>query len=90
MNSKKPVFRMDLATRKVYPKEELFRLVVVQGGSLLLDREGSLPGRGVYVLKDGSSVAKVFRKGMLKRYCKDDDVLSRLEKELQDAAGKTD
>lgn len=89
MNSKKPVFRMDLATRKVYPKEELFRLVI-QGGRLLLDREGNLPGRGVYVLKDGNSVTKVFRKGMLKRYCKDDDVLSCLEKELQDAAGKTD
>lgn len=88
MNSKKPIVRMDLATRKTYPREELFRLVV-QGGKILLDKDGNLPGRGIYVLKDGNSIAKIFRKGMLKRYCRDDEILSHLEKELQDAAGKT-
>lgn len=73
---------MDLLTRKIYPKAELFRLVK-QDGKLCYDKKGDLPGRGIYLHKDRETLEKVFKKGLLKRYCPKED-LSLLERELTD------
>lgn len=43
--------RMDIATRKVYPKDELIRFVV-SSGKILLREHG---GRGYYLHKNGDT-----------------------------------
>lgn len=84
MNSKKPIFRMDLLTRKSYPKQELLRLVF-SDGKLIYDKDGNLPKRGIYIHKDSQTIEKVFQKGLLKRFVKDQDLLLALERELKNA-----
>ncbi len=81
MNPKPSVNRMDILSRKSYPREELFRLVK-QEGKLILDLEGSLPGRGVYVCKDAETLEKVFQKGLLRKYANKEDLIV-LESELK-------
>ena len=68
---------MDLVSRKSYPKEKLFRLVV-KDGSLVLDMDGSLPGRGIYILRDKKTVETFFKRKMYFRFCKTTDTDSLL------------
>ncbi|MCI1735632.1 MAG: DUF448 domain-containing protein [Bacilli bacterium] len=82
-----PVKRMDVFTRRIYPKDELFRLVY-QNGTLVWDSSYSLPGRGIYVSKDGQSLDLVLKRHSLKRYSKGADV-SALEKELSEHAHRS-
>ncbi len=84
MNPKKPIFRMDLLSRKSCPKQELIRLVFTDG-KLVYDRNGNLPCKGIYIHKDSQTIEKVFQKGILKRYTKDKELLLALERELKDA-----
>lgn len=84
MNTKKVVLRMDLLTRKSYPRNQLIRLVLIDG-KLILDLNHKILGRGIYLLNDGNTLEKVFKKGLLKRYCKDEEVLENLKREIQDA-----
>ncbi len=41
--------RMCAGCRKRRPKEELIRLVLKDGGKLVIDGERTLPGRGAYI-----------------------------------------
>ena len=47
--------RMDVLSRARFPKERLLRLVLIDG-VYLPDKEGKIPGRGVYLLKDKAAV----------------------------------
>lgn len=58
--------RMDILSRKSYPKKELFRLVF-HGQTLLLEKESPLKGRGVYLKKDRESIASARTKKLLER-----------------------
>ena len=49
---KKQSERTDIVSRTIYPRETLLRFVL-KDDKLILDKEKSLPGRGVY-LKKGS------------------------------------
>lgn len=82
MNPKKPVFRMDVLTRKPYPEEKLFRLTLSEG-KLVYDKNHTLKGRGIYVLKDKENLEKTFRKGVLKR-CSHTADYENLFKELSE------
>ncbi len=73
------IVRMDLLSRKQFPREELFRLVL-QEGKLLLDLSYSLKGRAVYVKKDVETIEVIFKKGLLRRYSKED--LTTLKQEM--------
>lgn len=42
--------RMDILSRKSYPREELLRFVILDN-TLTLDDKANKPGRGVYLLK---------------------------------------
>lgn len=61
------VYRMDVLSRERYPRERLLRLVKV-GEDVVLDPEGKLPGRGVYVLKDVDHIRMTFQKKRLSRF----------------------
>ncbi len=76
------VNRMDLLSRKTYPVEQLIRLVLVSS-NLKLDKDHTLTGRGIYLLKDEATIDKVFSKGMLKRYSKTCD-FDNLYKEVKE------
>ena len=58
--------RMDIMSRKSYPKKELFRLVFLEH-ELLLEKDSPLKGRGVYLKKDKASVANARKKKLLER-----------------------
>lgn len=83
MNPKRKILRMDLLTRNTYPREELCRLVYLDG-SLHLDTKGC-PGKGIYIHKDEETVKKVFQKKMLRRYVSSNEDLARLESEILNA-----
>lgn len=74
--------RLDVASHKRFPKEDLFRFVNIDG-KLLLDEDGTLPGRGFYLRRDKASIALVKKKGTLARVSKgasvDDALYARLE-----------
>ena len=42
--------RMDILSRKPYPREELIRFVI-KDNNLVIDNDKKLPGRGVYMKK---------------------------------------
>ena len=69
---KKESGRMDLLSRRVYPKSDLFRLVLVSG-SLRLEGERPLLGRGVYLKKDKESLGKAKAKRLLEKRFRLDD-----------------
>ena len=58
--------RMDIMSRKSYPKKELFRLVFLNH-ELLLEKDSPLKGRGVYLKKDKASVANARKKKLQER-----------------------
>ena len=74
---KKPSERTDIVSRIAYPRETLLRFVIKEG-SLFLDKEKNLPGRGVY-LKRGSGKDAI-KKGSFNRYLH--RPLSKEEEEL--------
>lgn len=48
--------RRCLATNKSFPKGELFRVVKLPSGEVLLDVTGKVNGRGAYIHKDKETV----------------------------------
>lgn len=77
------VFRLDILSRKTFPKRELFRLVKDEEGKLQLDKDSSLKGRGLYIHKDEETLKSARKKGVLKRYSKNTD-FDALFKEMED------
>ncbi len=76
--------RMDILSRKSYPKKELFRLVFIKG-ALLLEENSPLKGRGVYLKKDKESIAMARKKKLLEkrfRLASCEDVYLKLEERL--------
>ncbi len=62
--------RMDIVSRKRYPKDMLFRFVI-SSGLVRLGEDGL--GRGFYLLKDPSSIETFFRKRLYSRFGKIED-----------------
>lgn len=77
------VFRLDIVSRKTFPKKELFRLVKDEEGKLRLDKDSSFMGRGLYLHKDEETLKAARKKGVLKRYSKNTD-FDALFKEMED------
>lgn len=65
------VERMDIVSRKKFPLSELFRLTLCEG-KLILDKNNTLPGRGVYVYKDIETLEELKKRNLLSRYGKED------------------
>ncbi|HIU70289.1 MAG TPA: YlxR family protein [Candidatus Enterosoma merdigallinarum] len=66
------VERMDILTRKTFPKESLLRLVRVDD-VLVLDKDQTMPGRGIYLLAETETVSRLRKKNLLLRYSKKTD-----------------
>lgn len=64
---KKIPLRKCLATNKTYPKEELFRVVKLPSGEVVLDMTGKLNGRGAYIYKSKEAVDIAIKKKCLDR-----------------------
>lgn len=88
MNKKKNIYRMDFLTRECYPIEEMFRLTK-KDGTLVFDENNTFGGRGIYLHKDEEHLKNIFIKGKLKRFTQSKEDLSRLERELTNALGKS-
>ena len=58
--------RTDIASRERFPKEELLRIVLCSS-RILVDKEGNLPGRGVYLKKDIASFEKALKRKAFER-----------------------
>ena len=58
--------RTDIASRQKYPKGLLFRIVNING-TLLLDKDNNLKGRGIYLKKDLASIEIAERKRLLEK-----------------------
>ena len=65
MNMRRENGRMDIVSRKSFPKRELFRLVF--SSSLLLEGERPLKGRGVYLKKDEATIREARKRKILER-----------------------
>lgn len=80
MSKKYIVYRKDINSNQIYPKDSLFRLVVIES-KLVFDKNYSLKGRGIYLLKNKTSIENAFNKNrLLKRYNK--ETLDVLKEEL--------
>ena len=66
------VERMDILTRKTFPKESLLRLVRIDD-VLVLDKDQTMPGRGIYLLAETETVSRLRKKNLLLRYSKKTD-----------------
>ncbi|MBQ6543102.1 MAG: YlxR family protein [Clostridia bacterium] len=69
------------------PKKELVRVVRSPEGEVSLDLTGKKPGRGAYVCRDASCLAKARKARRLEKAfsCEiPDDVYERMEEELKD------
>ena len=64
---KQPAYRMDIVTRKSFPKESLFRFVL-SNDRIVLDVDQCLPGRGCYLKKDLESLEKAISKKLFQRH----------------------
>lgn len=63
------ISRMCIATRKVRPIEELFRIVLVKG-EILIDTGHELKGRGAYLTKDKDVILNAKKKNLLAKSLK--------------------
>lgn len=86
MLSKPVVQRSDILTRKCYPVDRLLRIALIEG-KLYADVENKLGGRGIYILKDPSSLEKLRKKNVLMRYSKITD-FEILFEEVKNAISK--
>jgi predicted RNA-binding protein YlxR (DUF448 family)/ribosomal protein L30E len=59
--------RMCAVTRRVLPERELVRFVATPGGEIVPDLKARLPGRGVWVSLDRTTIAAALRKGVFAR-----------------------
>ena len=67
MKVKKIPMRMCTGCMEMKPKKELIRVVKSKEGEISLDLVGKKPGRGAYVCKDASCLAKAFKTKRLSR-----------------------
>lgn len=77
------ILRKDIASNKQYEKEKLFRIVKIDN-SLIFDKDYSLAGKGIYILKDIDSLDLVLKKKLLKRYLNNDELILNLINELKE------
>lgn len=66
---KKEVLRQCIATRIMFPKGSLIRIVAYQG-EVKVDKTHAAPGRGAYLSKSSEALALAKKKNLLERALK--------------------
>lgn len=82
---KKIVLRKCLATNKMYPKDNLLRVVKSNDGKISFDPSDKAPGRGAYILKSKEAIEIARKKRVLSRAFQtevDDSIYDLLLKEI--------
>ena len=74
---KKVPIRKCLATKKSYPKEELFRVVKTPNNEVLLDISGKANGRGAYIHKSIEAIDVA-----IKSHCLDRALEAKVNEEI--------
>ena len=85
MKPKKIPLRMCVGCRESKPKRELIRVVRAPDGTLSMDPVGKKPGRGAYVCRQQSCLAKAIKQKQLERQLEvrmTEEVAEALQKEL--------
>lgn len=85
MATKKIPMRMCTGCREMQPKKELVRVVKTAEGEIKLDNTGKLNGRGAYICKNKTCLAKARKANALSRAFETnvpDEIYAQLETEL--------
>ena len=85
MKPKKIPLRMCVGCRESKPKRELIRVVRAPDGTLSMDPVGKKPGRGAYVCRQQSCLARAIKQKQLERQLEvrmTEEVAEALQKEL--------
>ena len=69
MNKKAPIYRTCVATRKLFLKSDLYRVVKVNG-QIYADISQNMPGRGAYISKDLKAITLAHDKRLLAKALK--------------------
>ncbi len=77
--------RMCVVSRKMLPKEQLYRLVVKPNG-LIIDRTQKMPGRGYWISRDLAVISEARRRHTFNRILKK-DIGDSIYAELEDMLG---
>ena len=80
MNKKAPIYRTCIATRKLYLKSDLYR-VVKYNGQVYFDKAQNMPGRGAYISKDLKAITLAHDKHLLTKALRkevNDDIFAEL------------
>lgn len=88
MPEKKIPMRLCLGCNEMKPKRELVRIVKNKLGEVNLDTTGRMPGRGAYICRKSECLTCAIKTKRINRTFStvlDEDMISRLEKEMQDA-----
>ncbi len=80
--NKKTIYRKDIISGEVFPRDELLRLVYIDG-HIEFDTDLSKPGRGAYIKKDEGSLEALKNGKLLSRAfkvkVKEEDIKSLYE-----------
>lgn len=60
---RRPIERLCVGCRQLRPREQLFRLVRLPDGKIVLDNKQQHHGRGAYVCRDRGCIEVAIRKG---------------------------
>ncbi len=86
MSAKKIPLRMCIGCREMKPKAELYRVVKIPDGNILIDKTNKISGRGAYICKCGDCLKKAEKSNALSRAFEmkiDPQIYSQLEKECE-------
>lgn len=87
MKTKKIPMRMCVVTKEKYPKYELIRVVRNKDNIVQVDLTGKINGKGAYLKKDLSVVAKAKSSKILNRFL-DTEVPNEVYQELEQIIGE--
>ena len=77
--------RLDIASRERMERSRLFRLVVDADGEIHFDKEGRLPGRGIYIEKSLQALETALKKHRFDRFGRiSEETIQVLREEIQD------
>ena len=89
MKAKKIINRKCVVTRKIYPKDNLLRVVRLPNGSIVFDEKQNKLGRGAYIYKSQEAIIKAKNKDIFTKVfntCVDnslyDELLKAINKEV--------
>lgn len=82
MKTNKLRLRKCIVCREEFPQKDLLRVVRQKDGTVSIDHDGKINGRGAYFCKDKQTIEKIIDKKLLNRHLKvnvPDEIYKELE-----------